>query len=50
MSAVDDGCGDTARVAVQFDLVRFAGVDERCEHGSFLGTGVMTKTERVLSL
>jgi len=47
---VDDGCEDTGPVAVRFDLVQLAGLDERREHGPFLCAGVMNGKERVLSL
>jgi hypothetical protein len=46
--AVDDGCEGTGQVAVRLDLVQFAGLDKRREHGPVLGTGVLTGKARVL--
>ena len=47
---IDDGCEDTGQIAVRLDLVQFAGLNERCEHGPILGPSVVTGKERVLSL
>ncbi len=48
--SVDDGCKDAGQVAMRFDLVQFAGLDERREHGPVLCASVVTREERVLSL
>jgi hypothetical protein len=39
--AVDDGREDTGNVAVRFDFVEFAGLEERREHGPVLGACIM---------
>jgi hypothetical protein len=48
--AVDDGCEDTGYVAMRFDFVQFAGLDERREHGLFLSACIMAREERVFAL
>ena len=47
---IDDGREDAIQVAVWFDQVQFAGFDQRREHGPVLGTRVVSREERVLSL
>ena len=48
--SVDDGCEDAGQVAVRFDLVQLAGLDQRREHGPVLCASVVAREERVLSL
>jgi len=48
--AVDDGSNDSGNIAMRFDFVEFARLDERREHGPVLRACVMTGKERVLSL
>lgn len=48
--AIDDGCEDTGQVSMRLDLVEFAGLDKRREHGPVLCSGVVTGKECVLSL
>jgi hypothetical protein len=48
--AVDDGSEDAAHVAMWFDFVEFAGLDERSEHCQILGASVVACEERVLAL
>ena len=50
LMAVDDGCEDAGQVAVSFDFVELAGLNERREHCPVLGTCIVTGEERVLSL
>ena len=33
---IDDSCEDAGQVAVRLDLVQFAGLDQRREHGPVL--------------
>jgi len=40
---IDDGCEDAGQVAVRLDLVQFAGLNQRREHGPVLGTGVVAR-------
>ena len=47
---IDDGCEYAGQVAVWLDDVQFAGFDQRRDHGPILGTSVVTRKERVLSL
>jgi hypothetical protein len=48
--AVDDGSDDSGNIAVWFDFVEFARLDERREHGPVLRACVVTCEECVLSL
>jgi hypothetical protein len=48
--AVDDGRENSGQVAVRFDIVEFAGLDERREHGPVLGASAVAREERVLTL
>ena len=48
--SVDDGCEDAGQVAVRFDLVQFAGLDQRREHGSVLCASVVAREECVFTL
>jgi hypothetical protein len=48
--SIDDGCEDAGQVAVRFDLVQFAGLDQRREHGPVLRSSIVTGEECVLSL
>ena len=48
--AVDDGCEDAGQVAMWFDKVQFAGLDERREHGPVLRSGIVASKECVLTL
>jgi hypothetical protein len=48
--AVDDGCERLNQVAVWFDFVQLAGLDERREHGLVLCISVATCEERVFAL
>jgi hypothetical protein len=47
---VDDGSEDAGEIAVRFDVVQFAGLDERRDHSPVLRTGIMTGKERVFAL
>jgi hypothetical protein len=48
--SVDDGCEDTGQVAVRFDFVQFAGLDQRREHGPVLCASVVDREGCVFTL
>ena len=41
--AIDDGSEDTCFIAVRFDFVQFAGLDERREQGPVPGSAPRSK-------
>lgn len=43
---IDDGCEDASYVAVQFNVVLLAGLNQGREHGPILGACVVTCEER----
>ena len=48
--SIDDGCEDAGQVAVRFDLVQLAGLDQRREHGPVLCASVVAREECVFTL
>ncbi|MBB2671529.1 UNVERIFIED_ORG: hypothetical protein GGE44_001080 [Rhizobium esperanzae] len=48
--AVDDLGEDVGEISLRFDVVEFAGFDERCDGRPVLGPGVGTREEGIFSI